>query len=263
MIGYSVIIPQRDRVDELRRQLPALCDFMSHLDQPAEVVVIDDGSAPATQRLLDKLLFQFPAVRLLRLDASCGTSVALSAGIAAARGEVLIATEAGDRYSIEEMPKLLGWLARADLVVGRRSQQGFAKFWHRVSRLPRWLLLGLESHDPDCLYWAARREVFAGISLTPGMHRYLPALAAHRGFRVCEMYVADRGGHRGADDVRPNPADLMAAWWLCRRWREANAYEVFANGAARGLLRLHPGHDWEEMHAAAQSGPQAAVKKAA
>ncbi len=78
----------------------------------------------------------------------------------------------------------------------------------------------------------------AGINLTAGMGRYLPSLAVRRGFRVCETYVEDRGGRRMLADVRPNAGDLLAAWWLCRRWRENNAYELFANGSVRGILRV-------------------------
>lgn len=245
MLGYSVIIPQRDCGAEVRRQLPSLSETLAQLGRPFEIIVVDDGSTPATQRMLDKLLGEHQSLRLLRLDAPCGVSVALSAGIASARGEVLMAIEPGDRYPVGQIPALVHWLNRADLIVGRRRRSGLAKLWHRISRIPRGLLLGLESHDPDCLFWAARREVVAGVSLTAGMGRYLPALASRRGFRVCETYVESRGGGRLLHDVRPNVGDLLAAWWLCRRWRENNAYELFANGSARGILRL-VSHDESE-----------------
>lgn len=238
MIGYSVIIPQRDCGDAVRRQLPALNEVLTQLGRPFEIIIADDGSSPATHRQLEKLLGEFQSLRLLRLDAPCGASVALSAGMAASRGEVVLAIEPGDRYPVGQIPALVQWLNRADLIVGRRRRTGLAKLWQRVGRIPRWLLLGLESHDPDCLFWAARREVVAGINFTAGMGRYLPSLAVRRGFRVCETYVEDRGGRRLLQDVRPNVGDLLAAWWLCRRWRENNAYELFTNGSARGILRV-------------------------
>ncbi len=202
------------------------------------MVVVDDGSSPATQRLLEKLLQEWSTLRLLRLDTPCGASIALAAGIAAARGDVVLAVEPGERYAVEQIGELISWLNRADLVVGRRRRNGWAKIWHRLSRIPRALMFGLDSHDPDCLFWAARREVLAGINLTSGMCRYLAALAARRGFRVCEMYVKDGGGRRLLEDVRPNLGDFLAAWWICRRWRENNAYEIMPNGSARAVLRL-------------------------
>ena len=56
MIHYSVIIPQRDRADDVRRQLPALSEALDQLGQPYEIIVVDDASAAPNVRLLDKLL---------------------------------------------------------------------------------------------------------------------------------------------------------------------------------------------------------------
>jgi glycosyltransferase involved in cell wall biosynthesis len=236
MTRYSVIIPQHDRGDDVRRQLPGLAATLEGLGEPYEVIVVDDGSAVANLRLLDKLQAEHHALRLLRLDVQSGASIALAAGIQAARGEVIVAMEAGTDYAPEQIPELLAWLHRGDVVVGRRRRFGAAKLLQRIGRIPRWLLLGLEGHDPDCLFWAARREVFGQFQLTAGMARYLPALAARCGFRVCETYVDWSGEMRPLEDVRANPGDLLAAWWACRRWRNQNAYEL-----VRGSAQARPG----------------------
>jgi glycosyltransferase involved in cell wall biosynthesis len=238
MIRYSVIIPQRDRADEVRRQLPSLTAAMDRLGAPYEIVVVDDGSAQMSLRLLEKLLSDFPGLRLLRLDQPAGISVALTAAIRAARGDILIAVEPGEAYPPQQIAKLIDGLQRADFMAGRRRQTGVAKFWHRISRLPRWLLLGLDGHDTDCLFWTARREVFSDLSLPAGAARYLPALVTRRGFRACEMYVEHRGYRRPLQDVSPSPGDLLAAWWHCRRWRSAAAYELAAGRAAQPQLRI-------------------------
>src|ERR1700690_117381 len=140
MIRYSVIIPLQDRGDEVRRQLPALTAALDQFAKPYEIIVVDDGSAHATTRLLEKLLSDFPSLRLLRLDDPVGVSVALTAGVRAARGEVLIAIEPGDAYPPHQISKLIEGLGRADFMAGRRRQVGLAKLWHRITRLPRWLL---------------------------------------------------------------------------------------------------------------------------
>jgi dolichol-phosphate mannosyltransferase len=237
MIRYSVIIPQRDRGDDLRRQLPLLVFALTQLEQPFEIIVVDDGSQPATRHLLGKLVLDFSVLRRVQFDRPTGASVALSAGINSARGEVVIAIEPGMAYPVSQLEWLLIWLERGDLVVGRRRSSGFRKLYERVARIPRWLLLGLESHDPDCLLWAARHEAVANIALTPGMARYLPAIVARRGFRVCEAYVEHNGPRRRLQDVRPNPGDLLAAWWHCRRLREPHAMEV-PTTATHSPLRL-------------------------
>ncbi len=240
MIRHSIIIPQRDRADEVRRQLPALVASLDRFAAPYEIIVVDDGSAQADLRLLEKLLSEFPGLRLLRLDHPVGTSVALTAGIRAARGNVLVAIEPGDAYPPTQIVTLVIGLHRADFLAGRRRQTGLAKLRHRITRLPRWLLLGLDGHDPDCLFWTARREVFADINLPAGAARYLPALVARRGFRACEIYVEHQGPRRSLQDVRPSLADLLATWWHCRRWRNSAAYELTAGRAAQFLRVITP-----------------------
>ncbi|HEY2760322.1 MAG TPA: glycosyltransferase, partial [Pirellulales bacterium] len=173
MTHYSAIVPQQNRAEEVRRQLPALMETLSSLGQAFEIIVVDDGSSLPNLRQLDQLLGQWTSLRLVRLDRPSGVSVALAAGIQAARGEVIFAIEAGEHYPASQLVHLAGWLDRADLVVGRRRRFGWSKFYQRVTRLPRALLLGLDSHDPDCLFWAARREVLVELTLMPGMARYL------------------------------------------------------------------------------------------
>jgi dolichol-phosphate mannosyltransferase len=248
MVRYSVLIPQRDRADEVRRQLPLVSAVLERLDPAHEIIVVDDGSSSSTLRLLEKLRNDHPSVRLLRLDSPSGTSVALTAGVAAARGETVIAIEAGETYSADQIPWMVTWLCRADLVVGRRRRAGTAKLWQRFSRIPRWLLLGLESHDPDCLFWAARREVVANLPLSPGMCRYLPALVSRRGYRVCDAYVEHQGPIHWLQDVRPNLGDLLAAWWMCRRWREPTAQEIY-RASDQPALRLLWREEAEQMNA--------------
>jgi glycosyltransferase involved in cell wall biosynthesis len=238
MIQFSVLIPQRDRGDDVRRQLPELAAALEPLGQPYEIIVVDDGSQSPTLRLLEKLSKEVHGFRLLRLDEPGGVSAALSVAIQAARGETIIATEAGRCYPAEQIASLIEWLPRADMIVGRRRRSGVPKLRERIARIPRWLLLGLESHDPDCLFWAARREVFQNVSLSAGMARYLPALVARQGYRIFETYVEYHGLSRRLQDVRPNPGDLLAAWWSCRRWRNQQAYELAPVAESQPALRL-------------------------
>ena len=95
MIRYSVVIPQRDGATELARQLPRLAAVLDRLTLPYEVLVVDDGSTLETQRRLRELLTKHPDLRVLRLESPVGASSALSTGIAAARGEIVIAVEPG------------------------------------------------------------------------------------------------------------------------------------------------------------------------
>lgn len=233
MIHYSVVVPQRDRGEDFRRLLPQLVQMLNRLRLPYEVLCVDDCSESPTRQMLEQLLAEQPAMRLLVLDAPAGASTALSVGIAAARGDIVIAAEPGQTGAVEQIPSLIARLSRLDLVYAKRRLAGWQKLWHRLGRIPRALLLGLDVRQPDGLFWAARREAVAGIHLSPGMRRYLPWLVARRGFRVGDMYL-DALARDKATVVHSLPdggrhaLDLLTAWWLCRRWRNDAFHEVIA-----------------------------------
>lgn len=165
------------------------------------------------------------------------------AGLRAARGEVVVVIEPGGRYAPSEIPKLVARLARTDFACGRRRRTGLARWWARLARLPRWLLLGLENRDPTCLFWAARREVFFGVQLVPAMVRYLPSLVARRGFRVDNVYVEEQPHTAGSSYrlsrprlPRARPATLWSAWRACTRSAKADAADAAGHDAAQGRL---------------------------
>ncbi len=236
MIHYSVLIPVRDCAADLAQQVPRLCAELRRLALPFEVLVIDHGSHAEALRQIEQLAASNPPLRVLRLDEPAGASVALSAGIAAARGRVLVAIEAGQRYPVDQIANLVAGLSRLDLVFARRRLYGWRKLWHRVRRIPRGLLLGLDVRHPECLFWAARREAVADIAIAPGMRRYLPWLVAGRGYRVGDIYVKENPCRSTLHDPAPNPLDLLTAWWTCRRWRSDAAHEM--EPAASSGLRL-------------------------
>ncbi len=239
MIHTSILLPQRNAAEAVAALLPKLRRALDRLGRAYEVLVIDDGSDNEDLHAFQELLAFHPCLKVLRLGKTTGLSAAVKAGIAAARGEIIVAMEAGDRYSVEQIGKLLAHLARADLVYGRQQRRGWAKVWHRVRRIPRWLLLGLEVRDPDCLFWAARREAVEGLQLPQGMYRYLATLVAARGFRVGEVTIETRPSACTLSDGWPNPGHLLAARRLQRRWRRITVQELDTERAAPPNLPVH------------------------
>lgn len=245
MIQHSLLLPQRNAAEIVRRRLPGLCRVLDRLGGAYEVVCVDDASRPEQVKLLEKLLSGTVEFRLIQLERPAGLASALTAAIAAAVGEVVIAVEASDQYDEAQIPRLVRHLVRADLVFGRRRRGWATSLGRLVGLLPRRLLVGLEVHDPDCLFWAGRREAVQGIELLPGMHRFLGSLVSARGYRVDEMPVDPcRGGDRAMPDWSGyGPGALLTVWWLRRRLRPIEAREVTSSGGRPDrphLLRVDP-----------------------
>jgi hypothetical protein len=182
---------------------------------------------------LETVLRRLNDYELLTKFSGCPTiEHAVIAGLRAARGEAVLIIEPGERYPATQVPALLRALSRADFICGRRRRRGWPKLLERVGRLPRWLFLGLDVRDPDCLLWAARREVFNGLPLAPRFVRYLPSLVARQGYRVDSVYVDERHTRQPvvaaparatAEPPRVAPANLFAACYKLRRQERAAA----------------------------------------
>jgi glycosyltransferase involved in cell wall biosynthesis len=84
----SVIVPVRNGVEFLPRSLGALRASMTGT-WTWELVVVDDGSTDASADVAEAL-----ADRVIRLPASLGPSAARNAGVAAARGRILVFVDA-------------------------------------------------------------------------------------------------------------------------------------------------------------------------
>lgn len=82
----SVVVPTHDRPDRL---VGAVRSVLTQ-DYPAlEVVIVDDGSAPATADVLDRLADEDSRVVVVRHEVSQGASAARNTGLDAASGEII------------------------------------------------------------------------------------------------------------------------------------------------------------------------------
>lgn len=190
----TVIIPAKDESASLRelsnRILAAYADNESH---SIELLFIDDGSSDNTWEILNDLHNANPAIRALRFNKNQGKSAALAAGIAHARGEILVTIDADLQDEPAEIPKLVAKLDEGyDLVSGWKKDRQDP--WHK-----RWFSLlfngivskfaGITLHDINCGLKAYRKKVFEPIRVYGELHRFIPVLAARYGFRIAELPV--------------------------------------------------------------------------
>jgi glycosyltransferase involved in cell wall biosynthesis len=215
MVHYCVVIPQRNCVERVTALVAELETALDSLLLPYEIICVDDGSDACARLDLEALGKRHSALRLLYFDQPRGTSAALSAGIAAARGDLVIAVGASGRPSIGHLARLIAELSQYDLVTARQQKPLGSALW---SRTRCWLgaLLGLaQSRTDEVLYWVATRRAVANLGLARGAFRFLPELVACRGLRVCQLTIsADRPVRSRA--VRVGILTRLAARWLDR-----------------------------------------------
>lgn len=226
--SVSAVVPLYNEEANVGPLVERLRAALASLGLPYELVLVDDGSSDGTLAALREAAATAPPVRVVSLRTNVGKSAALCAGFAHARGEALVMLDGDLQDEPEEIPRLLAELAAGhDLVNGWKwpRHDPWSKTWpsglfnavvRRVS--------GLRLHDFNCGLKAFRAEVVREVPLYGELHRYIPVLAARRGFRVTEIRVthhARRSGVSkfGAERFLRGLLDLVTVSFLTRYGR--------------------------------------------
>ena len=193
----SVVVPVRDEELSLALLFDQLEAALEPLGRPWEVVFVDDGSTDGSFAALTKLHAEHGGVvRVVRLRRNFGKAAALAAGFEHARGDVLVTIDADLQDDPAEIPRLIAKLDEGfDLVSGWKTRRRDAATRRWLSRVFNWLagrLAGLPLHDMNCGLKAYRAEVVRSLRLYGELHRFIPVLAHHRGFRIAELPVNHR-----------------------------------------------------------------------
>jgi glycosyltransferase involved in cell wall biosynthesis len=89
----SVVCPFYNEEAILAKALPHLLGSLDTLDEPFEVIVVDDGSTDGGRAIAAAVAAEDPRLRVAGYDRNRGRGYAIRAGIAAATGEVVVTTE--------------------------------------------------------------------------------------------------------------------------------------------------------------------------
>jgi glycosyltransferase involved in cell wall biosynthesis len=192
----SIIIPAFDEEKSLAILYREIDEVARAQALEIEVLFIDDGSRDQSWPVICALAKESSCVRGIRLRRNFGKAAALSAGVEAARGTLLLTMDADLQDDPHEIP---GFLAKIEQ--GYEVVSGWKRVrhdpWHKVlpSRVFNWMvswLTGVRLHDHNCGMKCYQSIIFREIRLYGELHRFIPVLAAARGFKVGELVIQHR-----------------------------------------------------------------------
>jgi len=198
----SVIIPLFNEVENVGPLLDELFGALAGLGRTFEVICVDDGSRDGTFAELARRAERDQRLRVIRFRLNFGQTAAMSAGIEAARGEVIVPMDGDLQNDPADIGKLLAELDRGhDVVSGWRKERKDKELGRKLpSRIANRLISaisGVHLHDYGCSLKAYRRDVLQGVKLYGEMHRFIPIYASWQGARVTEMVVNHRARRAG------------------------------------------------------------------
>ncbi len=196
----SLIVPVVERHGDLRRLFEEYAAELVALGRSFEALFVVDYREREVLPELRRLQAETEHdVTLVLLGGTFGESSALTVGLERARGSIVVTTAAYFQVEPSGLGAALAAIDEgADLVAGRRHPRRDTLFNRLQAFLFHRLVGALTStrfRDVSCGFRVMRRRVAEEIQIYGGLHRFLPVLAHHRGFRVVELPL----GHRRED----------------------------------------------------------------
>lgn len=187
-VDISVVVPLYNEEESLP-ELVAWIDRVAKGESLSyEIIMVDDGSTDGSWGVVQRLKKEYPAIRGISFRRNYGKSAALYSGFEMAQGEVVFTMDADLQDSPDEIPAMRrmildegydivsGWKRKRYDPIGKRLPSKFFNFTAR-------LMSGIKLHDFNCGLKAYRSKVVKSIEVYGEMHRYIPILAKHAGFR--------------------------------------------------------------------------------
>jgi glycosyltransferase involved in cell wall biosynthesis len=190
----SLFLPVLNEEDNLRPMHAKIQEALNSLGKTAEVIYVDDGSTDKSLAILREVAAADSRVRVISLRRNYGQTAAMSAGIDAAQGEILIPMDADLQNDPHDISRLLGKLNEGyDVVSGWRKNRRDKLISRKIpsqiaNRIISWIG-GVPLHDYGYSLKAYRRDVIQDVRLYGEMHRFIPIYAAWAGARVTEIPV--------------------------------------------------------------------------
>ena len=194
-LDISVVVPLYNEVESLAELTAWINRVARENELSYEIILVDDGSSDGSWEEVERLKEHYPAIKGIRFARNYGKSAALYCGFAEAEGEVVFTMDADLQDSPDEIPEMRrmiledgydlvwGWKKKRYDPAGKRLP---SKFFNLTARI----VSGIKLHDFNCGLKAYRRRVVKSIEVYGEMHRYIPILAKHAGFkRIGEKVV--------------------------------------------------------------------------
>jgi dolichol-phosphate mannosyltransferase len=196
MTQLTTVIPVYNEAASLAALHGELSAVAEREKYDLRMIFVDDGSTDESWQQIEELAARDDRVLGIRFRRNFGKAAALSAGFDAAEGPFVMTLDADLQDDPAEIPCFLAKMDQGfDVVSGWKQTRHDP--WHKVlpSRVFNWLvskLTGVKLHDHNCGLKCYRRDVILEVRLYGELHRFVPVLAAAKGFKVAEVIVNHR-----------------------------------------------------------------------
>ena len=192
-LKLSIVVPFFNEKESLKELCEKIQNVIHKMNLSYEIIFVDDGSTDQSVLIVEELGKNDSNVKLIQFRKNYGKSAGLAAGFNATSGEIIITMDADLQDDPDEIPNLVNKLGEGfDLVSGWKKTRRDPFTKRIASKIYNYftsIFSGIRLHDFNCGLKAYRAEVIKSINVYGELHRYLPVIAHHNGFKVTELPV--------------------------------------------------------------------------
>jgi len=208
----SVVVPCHNEESVVEATHGRLVAALADTGMALEIIYVDDGSRDATLECLERIAARDDRAVVVELSRNFGQQAAMSAGLAAARGDAVVIMDADLQDPPEVVPDMIhAWRGGVDVAYGRRRRRD-GETWFKLvtASLFHRLFARLVPHPIPVDtgdFKLVDRAVVDAVNALPEKRRYLRGLVPWAGFRQEPVWY-DRHP-RAAGDTKYSPRKLL------------------------------------------------------
>jgi polyisoprenyl-phosphate glycosyltransferase len=187
-LAVDIVIPVYNEAGVVEKGHERLAAVIDKLPQRFTIYYVNDGSTDATPGSLEALAGRDTRVCIIELSRNFGHQAALTAGIDASTGEVVITMDCDGQHPPELIPQMLDLIALGyDVVQGQRADDADQGGFKKVTSDAFYRLLNAMSGThvaPGAAdFRAMSRQAVEALKAMPEYHRFLRGMISWMGFR--------------------------------------------------------------------------------
>ncbi len=186
-LQVDIVIPIFNEAELVERTHAHLRDVVDALPYDFRFIYVDDGSSDGTTDTLRKIADGDPGISLLQLSRNFGHQAALTAGMDAATGDVVITMDGDGQHPPEMIAQMLNLIQQGyDIVQTQRIDEGGAATFKKVTSNVFYRLIniisGTQIMQGAADFRALSRDALNGLRSMHEYHRFLRGMISWMGY---------------------------------------------------------------------------------
>ena len=186
-LKIDLVIPIFNEVESIKQTYQDVCAVIDSLPHDFRFIYVDDGSNDGTVDTLRSICAKDPRVSLIELSRNFGHQAALTAGMDALQGDVMISMDGDGQHPPEMIPQMISLIQSGyDIVQTQRIENGGLSFKKVTSNFFYWLInkiSGTQVIQGAADFRAMNRDALNGLRSMKEYHRFLRGMISWMGYK--------------------------------------------------------------------------------